>query len=235
MYRQQCEPLVITPKTAQKNPSQIAGYEPVVLNATDYSAYGESLIGRDYNSTGIKFGFNGKLNDNDLGYQDYGGRLYSSKKRSFNGIDPLFEKFPSETPYCFVGNSPIGMIDPDGKRKYVVHLQYDAKTGKYTLLKIVKSSGLKRVIRRDMHPKNNSTYEEYHDWYDYQTFKVTVVNGDPNVKYDIKIPDQIIGSPRTTTSTPFTNNENWAKVKTGEISLNPFNNYENLGGIVFTS
>lgn len=117
MYRQQCEPLVITPKTAQKNPSQIAGYEPVVLNATDYSAYGESLIGREFNSTGIKYGFNGKLNDNDLGYQDYGMRLSSVKKRGFLSVDPLFRKFPWNSVYCFAENDVLRNIDLDGGEK----------------------------------------------------------------------------------------------------------------------
>lgn len=117
MYRQQCEPLVITPKTAQKNPSQIAGYEPVVLNATDYSAYGESLIGREFNSTGIKYGFNGKLNDNDLGYQDYGMRLSSVKKRGFLSVDPLYKQFPWNSVYCFAENDVLRNIDLDGGEK----------------------------------------------------------------------------------------------------------------------
>lgn len=120
MYRQQCEPLVITPKTAQKNPLQIAGYEPVVLNATDYSAYGESLIGREFNSTGIKFGFNGKLNDNDLGYQDYGMRLSSVKKRGFLSVDPITAQYPWYTPYQFAGNTSISAIDLDGLEEKIV-------------------------------------------------------------------------------------------------------------------
>ncbi|MBS1634128.1 MAG: hypothetical protein JST10_16315, partial [Bacteroidetes bacterium] len=97
-----------------EDPSQITGYTPEVINATDYSAYGENLIGREFSSEGIKFGFNGKLNDNDLGYQDYGMRLSSVKKRGFLSVDPLTAKFPFYSPYQFAGNMPIRYIDLDG-------------------------------------------------------------------------------------------------------------------------
>jgi len=97
-----------------EDPSQIIGYTPEVINATDYSAYGENLIGREFSSEGIKFGFNGKLNDNDLGYQDYGMRLSSVKKRGFLSVDPLTKKYSFYSPYQFSGNSPIKFVDLDG-------------------------------------------------------------------------------------------------------------------------
>jgi len=158
----------------------------------------------------------------DGNQQDYGARIYDPRLGRFLSVDPLSGKFPNESPYSYAGDNPIGMIDPDGQAKYSVHLQYDAKTGKYTILKILKSSGLKpKVIS-----KWSSMYVDHVDWYNYQTFTVTVINADPKITYDIKIPDQIIGKIVTTTSHELTNNETWAKFKTND---------EVTGGVMFTS
>lgn len=96
------------------NPTQVTGYEPYVLSATDYSAYGENLIGREYNPGKIKFGFNGKWNDFETGYQDYGMRMSSSKRRGFVSVDPLYKEFPWYSPYQFAGNDVIRCIDLEG-------------------------------------------------------------------------------------------------------------------------
>src|SRR5690606_15862992 len=96
------------------NPTQVTGYEPYVLSATDYSAYGENLIGREYNPGKIKFGFNGKWNDFETGYQDYGMRMSSSKRRGFVSVDPLKKDYPYYSTYQFSGNNPIKFIDLDG-------------------------------------------------------------------------------------------------------------------------
>lgn len=96
------------------NPTQVTGYEPYVLSATDYSAYGENLIGREYNPGKIKFGFNGKWNDFETGYQDYGMRMYSVRARRFPSEDPITEEYPELTPYQFASNRPVDGIDLDG-------------------------------------------------------------------------------------------------------------------------
>ena len=210
------------------NGTTIDYYNADVITANDYYPFGMTMPGRKYsNSAGAyRYGFNGKENDNEVkgdgNQQDYGARIYDPRLGRFLSVDPLSGKFPNESPYSYAGDNPIGMIDPDGQAKYSVHLQYDAKTGKYTILKILKSSGLKpKVIS-----KWSSMYVDHVDWYNYQTFTVTVINADPKIAYDIKIPDQIIGKIVTTTSHELTNNETWAKFKTND---------EVIGGVMFTS
>lgn len=89
-------------------------YETNIENAVDYSAYGENLVDRELNGGNLKYGFNGKINDYDEGYQDYGMRVYDKKSRRFLSIDPLTEKYPHLTPYQFASNSPIAGSDLDG-------------------------------------------------------------------------------------------------------------------------
>ena len=48
--------------------------------------------------------------------------------------DPLSDEFPNESPYVFVGNSPIVYVDPDGRFKIPIH--------KRILLNAFNSSGL---------------------------------------------------------------------------------------------
>ena len=75
-------------------------------------------------ATGYRYGFNGKLNDNDVkglgNQQDYGMRIYDPRIGKFLSVDPLSYSYPWYTPYQFAGNTPIGAVDLDGLEEYVV-------------------------------------------------------------------------------------------------------------------
>ena len=66
-----------------------------------------------------KYGFNGKEKDDDItvngGSYDFGSRIYDSRLGRFLSIDPLYYKDINISAYCFANNSPIGLIDFDGK------------------------------------------------------------------------------------------------------------------------
>lgn len=78
------------------------------------------MNGGDY-----RYGFNGKENDNEVkgdgNSVDFGARMYDSRLGRWFAIDPLASKYPSMSPYNFVGNSPLIAIDPDGKRIIVLN------------------------------------------------------------------------------------------------------------------
>ena len=90
-----------------------------VLQTTDYYAFGMAhaplLIS---NANGYLY--NGKeLQDATLGgvrfdWYDYGARFYGPDGSRFFTIDPLAEKFPWQSPYCYAGNNPIRFIDYNG-------------------------------------------------------------------------------------------------------------------------
>ncbi len=75
--------------------------------------------GRSRNAGGYRFGFNGMENDNKKGglgeHVDFGARGLNTWTGKFYGIDPLWAKYPSISPYAFVANSPIWFVDRDGR------------------------------------------------------------------------------------------------------------------------
>jgi len=69
-------------------------------------------------SSGYRYGFNGKEQDNEVsgdGNQyDYGFRIYNPRLGRFLSVDPLTSSYPMITPYQFASNKPIVAVDLDG-------------------------------------------------------------------------------------------------------------------------
>ena len=67
-----------------------------------------------------RYGFNGKEEDDEIKGEgnsyDFGARMLDPRLGRWLTIDPLAGKYPFMSPYCFVGNSPIIAIDPDGRK-----------------------------------------------------------------------------------------------------------------------
>lgn len=90
-------------------------YTADVVNATDYSPFGKPLPGRMIEMRDYKYGYNGKENDVETGYQNYGFRMYDPNLARFISVDPLTKQYPGLTPYQFASNRPIWGTDRDGK------------------------------------------------------------------------------------------------------------------------
>ena len=86
-----------------------------IRTANDYYCFGFEIKGRAVNAgSAYPMGFNGKRNDLETGFQDYGLRIYNRMLGKFLSVDPLANKFPWWSPYAFAGNTPIQAIDLDG-------------------------------------------------------------------------------------------------------------------------
>ncbi|WPV66701.1 RHS repeat-associated core domain-containing protein [Chitinophaga sp. LS1] len=88
------------------------------LPITDYYPFGSQILGRSFDSSKYRYGFNGKENDNEVkgegNEQDYGMRVYDPRVGRFLSVDPLTNDYPWYTPYQFASNSPILCLDVDG-------------------------------------------------------------------------------------------------------------------------
>jgi RHS repeat-associated protein len=99
--------------------SLISYYEPDIVTAQDYYPFGMlSRVSLPNSGKTYKFGFNGKMNDDDVkglgNQQDYGFRIYDPRIGKFLSVDPLTKTYPWYTPYQFAGNKPIWATDIDG-------------------------------------------------------------------------------------------------------------------------
>lgn len=93
-------------------------HHTAVEQSDDYYAFG--LTFNSYqreNNTKNSYLYNGKeLQDElDLGWLDYGARMYMPEIGRWGVSDELVEKFYSLSPYNYAANSPLVISDPDGR------------------------------------------------------------------------------------------------------------------------
>jgi RHS repeat-associated protein len=93
-----------------------------VISASDYYPFG--MPSRTYNAQEYRFGFNGMEKDDEWtgtsgSHLDFGARIYDSRIGRWTALDPLAAKYPSLSPYAFVGNSPILFVDLDGREIWI--------------------------------------------------------------------------------------------------------------------
>lgn len=112
----------------------------------DYYPFGLQMPGRTQNASNPNDDakFTGYLleQDGDLGLYHAEARMYDPVIGRFMQIDPMSEKFPSWSPYLYVGNDPVSYIDPTGK--YRVH---PAKYNDEGVVSLVTRLNLKTLYR----------------------------------------------------------------------------------------
>ena len=81
-----------------------------------YLPFGEEWLNQQNSAIDYKsrYTFSGKERDSETGYSYFGARYYSSDYSIWLSVDPLSDKYPNLSPYCYTANNPIKLIDPNG-------------------------------------------------------------------------------------------------------------------------
>ncbi len=90
-----------------------------VIQQDDYYPFGltfNSYVSGDENL----YKYNGKEEQKETGWYDYGARMYMADVGRWGVIDPAADEYFPISPYTYVANNPLIFIDPTGERLYFV-------------------------------------------------------------------------------------------------------------------
>ena len=87
---------------------------------------------------------------------DFGARIYDSRLGRWLSLDPIAKEYPSLSDYCFVANTPLQAVDPDGKKIYYVG-DWSAKA-KRAQNKFLKTTWGKAVFKEFQTSTKNDIY-----------------------------------------------------------------------------
>ena len=79
--------------------------------------------------TSAKEGYTGKERDAETGLDYFGARYYMPEIGRWMSVDPLADKYPAWSPYNYVLNNPLVLIDPTGMEPCCEELKQLAKDG----------------------------------------------------------------------------------------------------------
>ena len=94
--------------------SYITNLDGEVSQHIEYVPFGEVFIEERNNTWNTPYLFNAKELDEETGMYYYGARYYEPRFSLWLSTDPLQEKYPAITSYCYVNNNPIRFVDPTG-------------------------------------------------------------------------------------------------------------------------
>ena len=100
-----------------------------------YLPYGELLVDEHTSSEDMPYKFNGKELDQETGLYYYGARYMHPVTSIWYGVDPLFEKYPDVSGYCYTMGNPINLIDEYGlfpKKLLKLHKTFFGQKDYYT-------------------------------------------------------------------------------------------------------
>jgi RHS repeat-associated protein len=137
--------------------------------------------------------FNGKEYLSDLGWYEYGFRIYDPVIGRFNQVDPLAMDYPFKSSYDYAENDPVNAIDLDGLEKLVTRVynvqrkiqsngNYSFKLNQLGPQSITGGGDWSGYKQNDVFYYNNKQYQSLNDIMGYkeskdEQLKVNLVSG----------------------------------------------------------
>ena len=160
--------------------SYITNLDGEVSQHIEYVPFGEVFIEERNNTWNTPYLFNAKEFDEETGMYYYGARYYEPRLSLWMSTDPMQEKYPNITSYCYTFDNPIKYIDPQGLENVVVvgNQGNSPKSDRTGILRIDKrhflEAGLNEAIKLKSQPFNlnePTTMIVYHGNYSNEELK----------------------------------------------------------------
>ena len=126
--------------------SYITAKNGSISQHVEYIAFGEVLFEEHSSSFSSPYLFNGKELDRETNLSYYGARYLDMKTSLWLNVDPLAEKYFMNSPYIYVSQNPLNLIDPTGMG------EEDPPSSKLT--------GSKNLLVYINEPKSKTNYEQ---------------------------------------------------------------------------
>jgi RHS repeat-associated protein len=109
--------------------SFVTNAEGAVVQHLQYLPYGELFVSqRNTEEFDSRYKFTAKELDNETSYTYFGARYYDSELSVWLSVDPMSDKYPSLSPYCYTADNPVVLVDPNGTR---INPIYDKETSEF--------------------------------------------------------------------------------------------------------
>ena len=160
--------------------SYITNLDGEVSQHIEYVPFGEVFIEERNNTWNTSYLFNAKEFDEETDMYYYGARYYEPRLSLWMSTDPMQEKYPNITSYCYTFDNPIKYIDPQGLENVVVvgNQGNSPKSDRTCILRIDKrhflEAGLNEAIKLKSQPLNlnePTTMIVYHGNYSNEELK----------------------------------------------------------------
>ncbi|MBN2729672.1 MAG: RHS repeat-associated core domain-containing protein, partial [Bacteroidales bacterium] len=103
---------------------------PIAIGV-QYLPFGELFVNQQISSYSTRYKFSAKLKrsgnpatagekDDETQYSYFGARYYDSDLSVWLSVDPISDRYPSLSPYAYVANNPIKLVDPNGEDIYII-------------------------------------------------------------------------------------------------------------------
>ena len=121
------------------SPGEVEYFVCEIVSATDYSSFGCTLEGRNFNSSSYRYSFQNQEKDDELKGEgnsvNFTYRMQYPRLGRFFAVDPLFKKYPHNSVYAFSENKVIAFIELEGLESTNATWFMPEKSGYETKLK----------------------------------------------------------------------------------------------------